>query len=181
MQLSAHLALTKLNFAFYPQVSELSPSMSQHSRRASPKNRPLSAKTFSSCQSSQFPEVLGLPRPHLPAEVTLVTIPPQSLCLRDGIPAQSIMTKTQVGEEKIYSAYTSTLLFVSEGNQNRNSHRARTWSQELMLKPWRSTAYRIASSGLLSYKTQDYQPRDGTTYNRPLNELGPPPRPLDHN
>ena len=36
------------------------------------------------------------------------------------------------------------------------------------------TAYLLASCGtfnLLSYRTQDHQPRDGTTHNR----LGPPP------
>jgi hypothetical protein len=42
------------------------------------------------------------------------------------IPAQSIMTKKQVGEERIYSAYTSTLLFITKGGQDRNSHRAGT-------------------------------------------------------
>jgi len=29
------------------------------------------------------------------------------------IPAQNIMTKKQVGEERVYSAYTSTLLFIT--------------------------------------------------------------------
>ena len=39
---------------------------------------------------------------------------------RDCIPAQNIMTKKQFGEERVYSAYTSTLLFITKGSQGRN-------------------------------------------------------------
>jgi hypothetical protein len=42
--------------------------------------------------------------------------------------------------------------------------------QELMQRPWRDVTYWLASPGLLSwlsYKTQDYQPRDGTTHKGP--------------
>jgi hypothetical protein len=49
--------------------------------------------------------------------------------------------------------------------------------QELIQKPWRDVTYWLASPGLLSllsYRTQDYHPRDGTTHNG----LGPPT--LDH-
>jgi hypothetical protein len=42
------------------------------------------------------------------------------------------MTKKQVGEERVYSAYTSTLLFILKGSQHRDPHRAGTWRQELM-------------------------------------------------
>jgi hypothetical protein len=31
------------------------------------------------------------------------------------------MTKKQVGEERVYSAYTSTLLFITKGSQDWNS------------------------------------------------------------
>jgi len=31
------------------------------------------------------------------------------------------MTKKQVGEERVYSAYTSTLLFITKGSQEGNS------------------------------------------------------------
>jgi hypothetical protein len=75
------------------------------------------------------------------------------------------MTKKQVGEERVYLTYTSTLLFITKGSQVRNSHRAGTWKQELMQRPWRDAAYWLASPGLLSllsYRTQDSQPRDGT-------------------
>jgi hypothetical protein len=40
--------------------------------------------------------------------------------------------------------------------------------QELMQRPWRDVTYWLASPGLLSflsYRTQDYQPRDCTTHN----------------
>jgi hypothetical protein len=86
--------------------------------------------------------------------------------VRVSIPAQTIMTKKQIEEEKVYSAYTSILLFITKGNQDRNSHRAGTWRQELMQRPWRGAAYWIASPGLLSlfsYRTQNSQSRDGTT------------------
>ena len=85
------------------------------------------------------------------------------------ISAQNIMTKKQVGEERVYSAYTSTLLFNTKGSHNWNSHRVEIWRQKLMKKPWRGAAYWLASPGLLnfvSYKIQYYQPRDGTTHNR---------------
>jgi hypothetical protein len=32
------------------------------------------------------------------------------------IPEQNIITKKQVGEKRVYSAYTSTLLFITNGN-----------------------------------------------------------------
>jgi hypothetical protein len=55
-----------------------------------------------------------------------------NVLVRVYILAQNIMTKKQVGEERDYSAYTSTLLFITKGSQDRNSHRAETWRQELM-------------------------------------------------
>ena len=57
------------------------------------------------------------------------------------IPAQNIMTKKQVGEERVCLAYTSTLLFITKESQDRNSHRAGTWRQEQMQRPWRDAAY----------------------------------------
>jgi hypothetical protein len=47
--------------------------------------------------------------------------------------------------------------------------------QELTQRPWRDVLYWLASPGLLSllsYRTQDYQTRDGTTHKGPF--------PLDH-
>jgi hypothetical protein len=80
------------------------------------------------------------------------------------------MTKKQVGEERVYSAYTCILLFITKGSQDRNSPRAETWRQELMERPWRDATYCLASPdllSLLSYRIQDYQPRDGTTHSGP--------------
>jgi len=51
------------------------------------------------------------------------------ICLSQGFySCTSIMTKKQVGEERVYSAYTSTLLF-TKGSQDWNSSRAgsRSW------------------------------------------------------
>jgi hypothetical protein len=79
------------------------------------------------------------------------------------------MTKKQVGKERVYSAYTSTLLFITKGSQDWNSHRAGTWRQELMQRPWKGAAYWLASPGLLSLlscRTQGHQPRDGITHNQ---------------
>jgi hypothetical protein len=43
--------------------------------------------------------------------------------------------KKQVGEERVYSAYTSTLLFITKGGQDRNSNKAGTWRQEQVQGP----------------------------------------------
>jgi hypothetical protein len=42
------------------------------------------------------------------------------------------MTKMQVEEERVYSVYTSALLFITRGSQDRNLNRAGFWRQELM-------------------------------------------------
>ena len=83
------------------------------------------------------------------------------------------MTKKQVEEKRVYLTYTSAALLITEGSQNRNSCRARTWRQELMLRPWRGAAYWLAPHSLfslLSYRTQDHLPIGGTTHIG----LGPP-------
>jgi hypothetical protein len=94
-----------------------------------------------------------------------------TLLVRVSIPAQNIMTKKQIGEERVYSAYM--LLFITKGSQDWNS--SRSGKQELMQRPWRDVPYWLASPGLLSllsYRTQDYQSRDGPIHNGPY--------PLDH-
>ena len=72
------------------------------------------------------------------------------------------MAKKQV-EERVYSPYTSMfLLLTTKGSQDRNSNMAGSWRQ-------RGAAYWLASSSLLSllsYRTQDYQPRHGITDHR---------------
>jgi hypothetical protein len=54
------------------------------------------------------------------------------------------MTKNQVGEEMVYSVYTSRLLFITKGSQDF----AR--KQELMQRPRRDVPYWFSSPGLLS-------------------------------
>jgi hypothetical protein len=54
-----------------------------------------------------------------------ITSSPNNLVLvRVCIPAQNIMKKKQVGEERVYSAYTSTSLFITKGSQDWNSSRS---------------------------------------------------------
>jgi hypothetical protein len=72
------------------------------------------------------------------------------------------MTKKHIGEERVNLAYTSVLLFITKGSQDRNTHGIGTWRQKWMQKLWRNAAYWLVSPGLLSllsYRTQDYQPR----------------------
>jgi hypothetical protein len=82
------------------------------------------------------------------------------------------MTKKQVGEERVYSAYTSKLMFITK---EVRLELKQVRKQELMQRPWRVVPYWLASPGLLnllSYRTQDYQPRDGPTHKGSF--------PLDH-
>jgi hypothetical protein len=51
------------------------------------------------------------------------------------------MTKKQVGEKRVYLTYTSILVFIFAGSQDRNSNRARTWRQELIYKPYLNAVY----------------------------------------
>jgi hypothetical protein len=76
------------------------------------------------------------------------------------------MTKKQVGEERVYSAYT---LHTAVHHQRKSGLELKqVRKQELMQRPWRDVSYWFASPSLLSllsYRTQDYQSRDGTTHN----------------
>jgi len=69
-----------------------------------------------------------------------------SLALSQGFYSCTNMTKKQAEEERVHSAYTSTLLFITKGGQNWNSSRAGTWRQEWMQGPCRNAV----SPGLLS-------------------------------
>jgi hypothetical protein len=79
------------------------------------------------------------------------------------------MAKKQVGEERVYSAYTSILLFITKevrtGTQAGQEAGADT-------EPWSDVPYWLASPGLLSllsYRTKTTSP-EMTTPTR-----GPPP------
>ena len=60
------------------------------------------------------------------------------------------MTKKQVGEERVYSVSTSTLLLITKGSQDRNSRRVGNWKRELMQRQWMAAAYWLVFCGLLS-------------------------------
>jgi hypothetical protein len=54
-------------------------------------------------------------------QYSFITIPS---CLSQGLySCTNIMTKKQAGEERVYSAYTSMLLFITKGSQDWNSGR----------------------------------------------------------
>jgi hypothetical protein len=83
------------------------------------------------------------------------------------------MTKKQVWEERVYSAHTSHIAVHHQRKSGLELKQLR--KQELMQRPQRNISYWLASPGLLSLlssRTQDYQPRDGT------NQKGPSP--FDH-
>ena len=82
------------------------------------------------------------------------------------------MTKSKLARKKFTQVKLSH--HCSSPRQDSNSHRAGTWRQELIQRLWMGDAFWLAPKGLLSllsYRSQDHQPRDGTTHNG----LGPPP------
>jgi hypothetical protein len=86
--------------------------------------------------------------------------------VRVSIPAQNIMIKKQVEEERVYSAYSFHIAVDYQRRSGLELKQVR--KQELMQRPRRDVTYWLASPGLLSllsYRTHDYQPRDGTTHN----------------
>lgn len=90
------------------------------------------------------------------------------------------MAKSNFGEERAYLPNASILLLIIEGSQDKNSNRAGTRRQELVQRPQRSTTYWLVLHGLLRvlfYRTQDHQPRSGTTHNK----LGPPTPSTNYN
>jgi hypothetical protein len=71
------------------------------------------------------------------------------------------MTKKQVGEERVYSAYT---FHISVDHQRKSGLELKqVRKQELMQRSWRDVPYWLASSGLLSLLSY-----------RTHNGLGPP-------
>jgi hypothetical protein len=91
-----------------------------------------------------------------------------AVLVRVSIPAQNIMTKKQVEEKRVYLAYTFHIAVHHQWKSELEKKQVR--KQELMQRPWRDVSYWLASPGLLSllsYRTQHYQPRDGTTHNGP--------------
>jgi hypothetical protein len=79
-------------------------------------------------------------------------------CLNQGFySCTNIMTKKQIEEERVYSAYTSLLLFITKVRTATQSGQEAEADAEAM----EGAAYWLASPGLLSllsYKTQDSSP-----------------------
>ena len=74
---------------------------------------------------------------------------------------------TKAGEERACLALYSHVTVYPRRKSGREL-KARTWRQELMQRSRRGAAYGLALHGLLSllsYRTQDHQPRAGTTHN----------------
>ena len=91
----------------------------------------------------------------------------------DSIAVIKHQDQKQLGEERVYLAYTSTLKFITEGSQDRNSNRLGNLEAgaDAAAMDGGAAAYWLAQ--LLSCRTQGHQARDGTTHNG----LGPP-RPI---
>jgi hypothetical protein len=82
------------------------------------------------------------------------------------------MTKKQVGRKGFIWL---TLPYCCSSPRKSGLELKQVRKQEPMQRPWRDVLYWLASPGLLSllsYRTQDYQPRDCTTHKGPF--------PLDH-
>ena len=79
------------------------------------------------------------------------------------------MTKKQVGEERIYSAYSSTLLFITKGSQDKDSTRWRTLKAEWIQKPWRNECCLLACSACFLV-----EPKTTSQGLAPPSGLGPP-------
>jgi hypothetical protein len=61
--------------------------------------------------------------------VTKACVTPwEGVLVRGSKPGENIMTKKQVEDERVYSAYTSMLLFITKGSQDWNSSRSESRS-----------------------------------------------------
>ena len=70
------------------------------------------------------------------------------MCVLVSVAATKHRNQKQAGEERVYSAHTSNLLFTTGGSQDRNSHRAGAWRQELISET-RDAVYWLAQLALL--------------------------------
>ena len=77
------------------------------------------------------------------------------------------MAKQQVGEERVYSAYTSRLLFHHQRKSGQELKQGRNLEVGADQRPWKGAAFWLVYHGLLSllsYRAQDQQQRDGIMY-----------------
>jgi hypothetical protein len=79
------------------------------------------------------------------------------------------MTKKQVGEELVYSVYTSTFLFFTKYESGQDLSQDRNLEAEgNNAETMKCAACWLASPGLLSllsYRSQDHNPNDGSNNN----------------
>jgi hypothetical protein len=87
------------------------------------------------------------------------------ICLIQGFySCTNIMTKKPVGEERVYSAYTSILLFITKEVRTRTEGGLKAGADTEAMKGCSLLACFPGLLSLFSYRTQDYQPRDGTNH-----------------
>ena len=92
--------------------------------------------------------------------------------VRVSIPAQTSWPRSKLGRKGFIWL---TLPYYCSSPRKSGLELKQVRKQELMQRPLRDVLYWLASPGLLSllsYRTQDYQPRDGPTHKGPF--------PLDH-
>jgi hypothetical protein len=82
------------------------------------------------------------------------------------------MTKKQIGEERVYLAYTSILLFIIKEVRTGTQAGQEAGADAEAMEGCSLLACFPGLLSLLSYRTQDCQPRDGRTHKGPF--------PLDH-
>jgi hypothetical protein len=78
------------------------------------------------------------------------------------------MTKKQIGEERVYSAYTSILLFITKEVRTGTQAGKKAGADAEAIEGCSLLACFAGLLSLLSYRTQDYQPRDGPTHKGPF-------------
>ena len=87
--------------------------------------------------------------------------------VRVSVSCTNIMIKKQVGEERVYSAYTSTLLLITKEFRTGTQAGQEAGADAEAMEGCSLLAYSPWLAHLFSYRTQDYQPRDGITHNGP--------------
>jgi hypothetical protein len=77
------------------------------------------------------------------------------------------MTKKQVGEKRVYLAYTSILLFITKEVRTGTQAGQEAGADAKALEGCFLLVYFPGLLSLLSCRTQDYQPRNGITHKGP--------------
>jgi hypothetical protein len=87
-------------------------------------------------------------------------------CLSQGFyPWTKHNDQEAVGEERVYSAYTSILLFITKEVRTGTQAGKKARVDAEAIEGW---MFITGLFSLISYRTQDYQSRDGPTYKGPF-------------